>query len=198
LIALIFEQNLEDMSKALKVSLALIGGLILVLFIAFKIMQSNTKKHSPEGNVSQKTEKMAVDIFYNRPFKKEREIFGGLVPYGEVWRTGANEATTFTTTADLNILGETLPTGAYTLWTIPGGSEWQIIFNSKMYSWGVNLSSEASREAEADVLQVTVPVQKLPTAVEQFTISLQENTPTKGDLILAWDKTKITVPLEAK
>lgn len=186
------------MSKALKIGLAVIAGLLLVLFIAFKIMQSNTKKHSPEGNVSLKTDKMEVEVFYNRPFKKDREIFGGLVPYGEVWRTGANEATTFTTSADLNIMGKTLPAGKYTLWTIPGGSEWQVFFNSKMYSWGVNLSSEASREADFDVLSLTLPVQKLPKEVEQFTIALNEQTPQKGALTLAWDKTKITVPFEAK
>jgi len=186
------------MSKAFKIGLALITGLILVLFVAFKIMQSNTKKHSPEGKEYLKTEKMEVEVFYNRPFKKEREIFGGLVPYGEVWRTGANEATSFTANVDLDIMGETLPAGKYTLWTIPGGSEWQVFFNSKMYRWGVNLSAEASREADFDVLTLTVPVQKLPQVVEQFTIALNEQTPQKGELTLAWDKTKVSVPFQAK
>jgi hypothetical protein len=183
------------MSKKFKIFLAVLLGLVLVGFVGFKLMQSNTKKHSPESTVKLKTEQLAVEVFYNRPYKKDRTIFGGLVPYGEVWRTGANEATTFTTTSDLTIGSEILPAGTYTLWTIPGGSEWQIIFNSKMYSWGVNLSGEASREPDYDVLKVTRPVEKIGSVVEQFTIKLTSKNDTQAQIVFQWDKTRVTLPI---
>jgi hypothetical protein len=115
-----------------------------------------------------------------------------LEPYGKVWRTGANEATTFTTNKDLTIGGKNLPAGKYTLWTIPNKEKWTVIFNSKMYSWGVSFGG-ASREAAADVLQVEVPVETLPAVQEQFLISFDEAVPA---MVLAWDMTKITVPLK--
>lgn len=133
-------------------------------------------------------------VFYNRPYKKDRVIFGELVPYGEVWRTGANEATTFTTTKDIQFGGQQLPAGSYTLWTIPGQEEWTVIINSKQYSWGVNFQAQASRDPEADVLQVKVPVQRTETPVEQFTIDFMEEAGNTA-LVLMWDDTKVSVPL---
>ena len=181
------------MKKFFKWTAIVVAVLAVVLFIAFKFLQYNTKKNSPEATVEYKKDGTELSVFYCRPSKKGREIFGGLLPYGKIWRTGANEATTFTTNQALSIGGKTLPAGTYTLWTIPGPSEWTVIFNSKMYGWGVNFNSEASREPEADVLQVTVPVETLAESIEMFTISFSEPTPS---LVLAWDKTKVSVPLK--
>lgn len=181
------------MKKFFKWTAIIVAVLAVVLFIAFKFLQYNTKKNSPEATVEYKKDGTELSVFYCRPSKKGREIFGGLLPYGKIWRTGANEATTFTTNQALSIGGKTLPAGTYTLWTIPGPSEWTVIFNSKMYGWGVNFNSEASREPEADVLQVTVPVETLTESIEMFTISFSEPTPS---LVLAWDKTKVSVPLK--
>lgn len=181
------------MKKILKWTAIVVGALVAILFIAFKFIQSNTKKHSPEAIVEYKKDGTEVSVVYSRPYKKGREIFGGLVPFGKVWRTGANEATTFTTNKDLIIGGKTLPAGKYTLWTIPEKDHWTIIFNSKMYGWGVDFNTEASREADGDVAQAQVPVEVLAESLEQFTISFDEANTT---MVLAWDKTKVSVSLK--
>lgn len=160
--------------------------------IGFQIMKHNTKKHSPETTLKYEENGMDIEIVYSRPFKKDREIFGGLVPYGEVWRTGANEATTFKTETDLVVDGQTLPKGEYTLWTIPNKSSWEVIFNNGVYGWGVNMQSEASRDPEYDVLSVSVPVQRNFKVLEQFTIEIEGTPPA---LLFSWDVTRVDVPL---
>ncbi len=181
--------------KFLKWFLIVVGILILVAVVGFEIMKSNTKKHSPEETVSYVENGYDLSVTYSRPFKKEREIFGSLVPYGEVWRTGANEATVFTTGTDLVIAGQELPAGTYTLWTIPGPKKWEVFFNSGSYGWGVNLDGKAQRDPGLDVVAVTVQKQRNFKVFEQFTISFQ------GDpalLMMAWDYTRADVLLEKK
>jgi hypothetical protein len=182
------------MKKFFKWVAIIIGILIVVLFIAFKYMQSQTKKASPEQTVEYKKQGKDISVFYCRPYKKGREIFGGLVPYGQVWRTGANEATTFETKTELMIAGKSLAAGKYTLWTIPEQKEWTVIFNSKEYGWGVTFGGMPAREADKDVLQVKVPVQALENRIEQFTISFEDSTDL--NLVFAWDKTKVAVPVK--
>ncbi len=182
------------MNKFLKWFLIIVIGLGVVLFIAFKVLQSNTKKFSPEEEIAFVQNDLAIDVFYNRPSKKDRQIFGGLVPYGEVWRTGANEATTFTTNSDIMVNGKKLAKGEYTLWTIPNPRTWQVIFNGQSYGWGVNFDGVASREAEYDILNVAIPAEETEEVVEQFTITIEEGTPII--MKLAWDKTVINVPIE--
>lgn len=182
------------MKKFLKWFLIVVIGLGIVLFVAFKIMQSNTKKFSPEQKIEFVQNQTEIDIFYNRPYKKGRKVFGGLVPYGEVWRTGANEATTFKTNADILVNGEKLAQGEYTLWTIPNERTWQVIFNSKSYGWGVNFDGIASREAEYDILNVAIPVEQNPEMVEQFTISIAKGEPNV--MTLAWENVLINIPIE--
>lgn len=149
---------------------------------------------SPEGNVSYQHEQYDISIFYNRPSVKGRTIFGDLVPYGKVWRTGANEATTFTTKTDLEIGGQTLPAGTYSLWTIPGETEWQFIWNSNIPGWGVNWEAEASREAEYDVLTTTVYKETTPNIIETFTISLVQSEGV--EMQLAWENVLARVPMK--
>ncbi len=182
------------MKKFLKWTGIVVGSLAVILFIAFQVLQSQTKKHSPEDTVEYVDGDTKVSVFYNRPSVKGREIFGGLIPYGEVWRTGANEATTFTATKDLAIDGKTLAAGTYTLWTIPNKDSWTVIFNEKEYGWGVGFDGKASRDPAADVLQVKVPTQALNDTQELFTIGLKENG--SPALVLSWEKTKVAVAFE--
>ena len=179
------------MNKILKRTAIVIGVLAVVLFAAFKYFSAKTKEASPEATVAYKKDGTEISVFYCQPAKKGREIFGKLVPFGEVWRTGANEATTFTTNKDLSIGGKTLPAGKYTLWTIPEKDQWTVIFNGKQYDWGVSFGAKASREAEADVLQIKVPTATLGSVQERFNISFDQTTPA---LVLAWDMTKVVVP----
>lgn len=181
------------MNKVVRNILIVVVGLVVLLSLAFWALSNYTKSHSPEDTVVFTEGDLRIEVFYNRPSKKDRLIFGELVPFGQVWRTGANEATTFDTNKDLTIGGETLKAGKYTLWTIPGEREWTVIFNSKMYPWGVNFSQEASREAEFDVLSTKVALEKLSEPTELFTISFAYQEIL--NMSLAWDKTKVSVPM---
>lgn len=152
-------------------------------------------RKSPIDTVSFAKNDLHLDIVYNRPSKRGREIFGGLVPYKQVWRTGANEATTFKTNKTLKIGNDSLPEGVYTLWTIPNDTVWQVMFNSKQYSWGVDTEMKPMREPEFDMISVSVPVETINQTVEQFTIGF-DNALDNISLTMAWDNTKIAVPLE--
>lgn len=161
---------------------------------AVEAAEDQLPKGSPAVTVQYDKDGLVIQIDYSAPFKRGREIFGGLVPYDEVWRTGANNATTFETNQDLMVDGQALPAGKYTLWTIPHPDNWEVIFNTKQYPWGTDDTGAASREAEADALVVTVPVETLPDVVQQFTIDVEDaGVPT---LVLAWDLTKVSVPLK--
>ncbi len=180
------------MNKTVKRILIGLAVLVGLLFIAYQYLAATTKKASPEATAIY-ANGVNMTVKYCKPSKKGREIFGGLVPYGEVWRTGANEATVFTSDKDLTIGGKSLKAGSYSLWTIPNADNWVIIFNSDVPSWGVSFGGKASRDTEKDVVQVTVPVENLNVSIELFDISFTE-TPA---LVLAWDKTKVSVPIIA-
>ncbi len=183
------------MSKILKIVIVSLLGIVIIGFTGMYFMKQNTKKHSPEEVINHTVKDATFTVFYNRPYKKEREIFGNLVPYGEVWRTGANEATTFTTSKDLLIDGTVLKTGTYTLWTIPNPKSWKVIFNSKQYSWGVHIDGTIKRDPAFDALTIEVPVLPLLNVKEQFSIYF-ENANDFTILYLAWDRTAIAVPIK--
>ncbi|WP_317130648.1 DUF2911 domain-containing protein [Algibacter pacificus] len=177
--------------------------LILILFaIALGLFLYSTfvenifaKRLSPKDTVKFELNDLELKVFYNRPFKKNRKIFGGLVPYNQVWRTGANEATTFETNKALEVAGMPLPAGKYTLWTVPKDSVWTVIFNSKQYSWGVDSEMKPMWDPNYDALNIEVPVQNLNKPVEQFTIAFDNSTDNLF-LTMAWDVIKISVPLK--
>ncbi|MCK0124987.1 DUF2911 domain-containing protein [Gelidibacter sp. F2691] len=154
-----------------------------------------SKRLSPKDAVKFELNDTRLEVQYNRPFKKGREIFGALVPYDKVWRTGANEATTFSTNKNLVVDGHSLPLGTYTLWTVPKDSTWIVYFNTKEYPWGVDEKMQPMREPEFDLIEVEVPVINLDNTVEQFTIAF-DNTTDNLKLTMAWDHTKIEVPME--
>lgn len=179
--------------KRLLIFLSLIAvGLFLYSYFVENIFAARL---SPKDTIAYKLNDLKLEVFYNRPSKKGRDIFGGLVPLNEVWRTGANEATTFETNKPLKIDGIPLPAGKYTLWTVPKDTVWTVIFNSKQYSWGVDTEMKPMWDPNYDVLDVEVPVHKLDKTVEQFTIDFNNTT---GDLSLtmAWDDVKVAVPIE--
>ena len=183
------------MEQKYKTGLKIAGVVIVLALIGLFFQRNYTKAHSPEDIVLYEEDSLELEVFYNRPYKKDREVFGALVPYGEVWRTGANEATTFYTNKDLLVDGSFLPAGKYTLWTIPGEESWKVIFNSKMYPWGIDTDKKAYRDAEFDSLVLEVPVQNMNEEMEQFSIYFER----ANDLVilnLAWDQTRVTLPLQ--
>ncbi len=173
-----------------------IGSILIFLgLLTAFIFRYTTKAHSPEDMVIYKQNDLVLEVFYNRPSKKDRVIFGELVPYNKVWRTGANEATTFETSKDILIDGSLLKAGKYTLWTIPMENSWKIMFNSKMYPWGINLDKEAYRDERFDALVLERPVENLDDVIEQFTIDFDESGEFVN-MILAWDQTRIVLPIK--
>lgn len=184
---------MNTLLKRVLIFLSIIAlGLLLYSVFVENIFASRL---SPKDNVKFELNDLKLKVFYNRPSKKDREIFGALVPFNEVWRTGANEATTFETNKRLEIDGMPLPEGQYTLWTVPKDSVWTVIFNSKQYSWGVDNEMKPMWDPNYDALKVNVPVEKLNSTVEQFTIAFDNSTDNLF-LTMAWDDTKVSVPLK--
>jgi hypothetical protein len=171
-------------------------ALVILILLGWGVSLFNTrqtKAFSPEDRIEFERGDLVVKVFYNRPYKKDREIFGGLVPYNKVWRTGANEATTFECNKELRIEGKTLPRGKYSLWTIPREHSWTIIFNSQTGQWGINANGEANRDPQADVLTVDVKAVQQQTEFEQFTISF-EQVGEEAEMVLFWDRTLVVMP----
>jgi Protein of unknown function (DUF2911) len=144
------------------------------------------KPLSPEATVNGKIGDANVEIVYCRPSARGRKMLGGNEPYGEVWRTGANAATTFTIDKAVRIEGKELPAGKYELFTIPGEKEWVIIFQKFSKQWGA-----FSYKKENDVLRVTVPSSKTDSFVETFTIAVEKNR-----LSLKWENTFVAFKVE--
>lgn len=181
------------MGKFLKWFLIIVAILAVIGYFAFQRMKEQTKKASPEETVMLKDGDLQIEVTYSRPYKKGRDIFGVLVPYKQVWRTGANEATSFTTNQDITFGAEKVPAGKYTLWSIPDRDQWTVILNEKQYMWGVRGGGSASRDPEADIASVQVPVITLSDTVEQFTIRFEENGPAR--MVLEWDLVQVAVPI---
>jgi hypothetical protein len=129
---------------------------------------------------------------YSSPRMKGRKIFGELVPFGQVWRTGANEATTFVPSADVSVGGKHVPAGSYTLFTIPNADKWTLIINKKTGEWGIPYKYESDELARVDM-----KVTKLSSPVENFTIAYEKS----GDgctLHIKWEQTDASVDITAK
>jgi plasmid replication initiation protein len=129
-----------------------------------------------------------ITVTYGRPYKKGREIFGGLEQYGKVWRTGADEATEITIDKDCIFAGKQLKAGTYTLFTIPEKKDWTIILNSELKQWG---AFNYDKIKGKDVLKAEVPAMHLDKTVEQFTITVNDH-----GLLLDWDHTEVAVPVK--
>src|SRR6202046_2892797 len=129
---------------------------------------------------------------YSSPRIKGRKIYGDLVPFGEVWRTGANDATTFITSADVVIGGKTIPAGSYTIFTVPAADKWTLIVKKKTGEWGIPY------KYESDVMgRVDMKVSKLPSPLENFTIAY-DKAGSGCTLRIDWETTRASVAIAAK
>lgn len=153
----------------------LLSSLVLVTFYS-AAQEDKSARPSPPATATGSANGKTVTIDYSQPSVKGRDIWGSLVPYGEVWRAGANETTAFTLSADATIEGKKLPAGKYAFFVIPAEKEWTIIFN-KTIKWG----AFSYKEAE-DVLRVTVPVKKSKAFAEKLSYTVS----SKGEVSLAW------------
>jgi len=134
----------------------------------------------------------SIKTAYSSPRMKGRKIFGDLVPYGQVWRTGANEATTFVTSSDVTVGGKAVPAGSYTIFTVPTADKWTLIINKKTGEWGIPYKYESDELARVDM-----KVSKLPSPMENFTISY-EKSGSGCTMHIDWESTRASVDISAK
>lgn len=177
-----------------RIGFQLIVGL-LAMICTLQLNAQDKPAASPLGKVYQRLGVTDVEVEYSRPGVKGRSIFSadGLVPYGKLWRTGANSATKISFSTDVMIGGKTVPAGTYAIFSIPGADEWTIIFNSNP-----NQGGTGNYEESKDVVRVTAETQELPFSVENFTIIFNNVKPTSADLIMYWDNALVSVPISVK
>ena len=188
------------MKILIKILIGIAVLIALIYFVAIPYIHNEAKKFSPEKTATLELGGGSLEVDYSSPSKKGRTIFGELVPYGKIWRTGANEPTTFTTTKQIKIIDKTLPAGRYSLWTIPNKDSWKVIFNTEIPEWGVTRvdGNQTTHEAKYDYLTIEVPIKKLEEPVEDLSINFEDieiNNMSQNNLSLAWDTIKIMVPI---
>ena len=167
--------------------------LLTILFTTAALAQMGGGKPSPPASATcdlggGKT----IKTDYSSPRMRGRKIYGDLVPFGEVWRTGANEATTFVPSADVVVGGKTVPAGSYTIFTVPTADKWTLIVNKKTGEWGIPYKYESDELARVDM-----KVSKLPSPVENFTIAYDKSG-SGCTLRLDWETTRASVDISAK
>jgi hypothetical protein len=170
----------------------------IIIAFAFIILpflaeaQLKTPQASPKATVFQTVGLTDIEIVYSRPAARGRAVFGNLVPFGKVWRTGANENTTISFSEDVVIDGKTLPKGKYALFTIPKIESWEVIFYSDIKNWG---TPETWNEANV-VLRTTVKEEALSKAVESFTIGISNLDANYAYLDMAWENSSVSMKFE--
>ena len=147
---------------------------------------------SPTQTIKQNFALGNIEITYSRPIAKGRKVFGDLVPFNKLWRTGANEATLIRFTDVVEIKGKRIDTGSYVLYTIPGYESWEVILNKGITNWGI----EGYKEAE-DVVRFKVEPTKVKDALESFTMQFADVKPESCVLQILWEKTAISIPINA-
>ena len=169
-------------------------GLLLVCFLfpAARVMAQELLKlrPSPLAIASVRYQDHYVKITYSQPQKKNREIFGNLVPFDKVWRTGANETTEITTTKDIQLDAILLKAGTYSLFTIPSKEKWTIIINADVGMWGAY-----NYNSKKDVWRFDVPVRSTDEVFEAFTIIFDQRNEV-ADLLMIWDDVKVSIPIK--
>lgn len=172
------------LASLLIASLALVGSASAQSALKFP-------QASPPATIKQQVGITDIEVSYSRPSVKGRKIFGGLVPYGEVWRTGANSATKITFSTAVKVGGADVPAGTYELFTIPTPTEWTIIIHKNMSQWG-----SYTYDPKNDVARVTAKASTVDTRVENFSIAFSAIEETGAMLNFAWDKTRVGVKID--
>ncbi len=163
-------------------------GIAMIAFVSSNA-QIKTPQPSPYAEIEQAIGLNNVEVTYSRPGVKKRTIFGDLVPYGKLWRTGANRATTFETDGELTIGEKTLKKGKYSVFTIPNEKSWIVIFNKNA------TASTGKYSEEDDALRIEVKSLKTADLVETFTIQFTDLTSNSANLQIMWENQKINIPV---
>jgi hypothetical protein len=157
-------------------------------------MAADSKKTllSPPAEADVTLNGKAIAIHYNTPFMRGRKIMGGLVPYGQVWRTGANPATSFKTAVDLKIGDASVPAGAYTLYTLPSEGVWKLIINKQTGQWGTEY------DKTQDLARINMQKKMLTSPQEKMSISFENTHGGSTELHVRWETTDVWVPVVAQ
>lgn len=167
--------------------------LLFVLISAGASAQGiKTPSPSPTQTLKQDFALSSIEINYSRPAAKGRKIFGDLVPFGKIWRTGANAATKVTFGEDVKVGGMPVKAGSYAIYSVPTANEWEIIINK-----GANNSGLTGYKPEDDVARFKVKSMQLPMMIESFTIILGNLTASSADIQILWENTAVQIPVEA-
>ena len=167
-------------------------GLATMAMISFTQAQGlKTPSASTSQTVKQEFGLGTIELSYSRPNTKGRTIFGDLVPYKAVWRTGANNATTLTFSEEVMIGGKKIPAGKYGLLSIPGAAEWTIIITKQL-----DVTSPSAYKQEMDVVRVSTPVVAMPYAIESFMIFFEQVSSNSLELMIIWEKTAVSLPIK--
>ena len=177
------------MRKPIIVGTALIATLAIA-GIPLRAQQDKASRPSPPAKAECKIDGKTVTVDYSSPRAKSRKIFGGLVPYGQIWRAGANEATTFVTTGDINVGGKTVPAGKYTIFAIPGEDKWTLVISKKTGEWGT-----AYPGPDNDLARIDMKVSKTSAPVENFTIAFDQKGST-CTLRMEWENTSASADIK--
>jgi hypothetical protein len=169
---------------------ALLTTLLFVIAVLASAQQDKSKRPSPPASAECKfSDGKTVKIDYSSPRAKGRKIFGDLVPYGQIWRTGANEATTFATDGDVVVGGQKVPAGSYTIFTVPEADKWTLVISKKTGEWGTDYPGPSE-----DLARVPMTVSNRTSGVENFTIGLGQ-ADSKCTLHIDWANTRASVDL---
>ncbi|MEM7375404.1 MAG: DUF2911 domain-containing protein [Bacteroidota bacterium] len=170
--------------------LFLLGALMLPAHLSAQKFPNLDKSSLDIASFPKRGANKVVRVTYSRPFKNDREIFGGKVKYGKVWRLGANEASEITFYKDVTIDGQSIKAGTYALFAIPNETEWTIIFNSRLNQWGAFTYKE-----KHDVARVTASVSTADEILENFSISFDKNS-GGATMYFGWDLTIAALPMK--
>jgi tetratricopeptide (TPR) repeat protein len=176
--------------KSLALHLALLTAVFPVSLSLAAEKEIQFPAPSQHATITQRVGLTDISVDYSRPDKHGRDIFGGLVPYGKVWRTGANQPTKIKFSDAVKIEGKDLPAGEYAFYTMPGENEWTIIFSKNLKLWGAY-----GYKDDADALRVTVKPSMAPNPVETFTIGFADLKDDSATITLDWDKVHVPVAL---
>lgn len=164
--------------------------LMAIATLAMSAQELKLPALSPTCTIKQGFSTSNIEIVYSRPSMRGRKIFGDLVPFGKVWRTGANAATKITFEEKVEIAGNEVPAGTYSFYTIPGEHEWEIIINKNTGSWGAYGYAKSD-----DVARIKMPSQRIQDVVETFSINIINITFSSCEIELLWENTRVTVPV---
>ena len=176
--------------KRLILVLAVVLVGVGIFFAVGAKQQDKSKRPSPPATAQcALADGKSITVNYSSPRAKGRKVYGGLVPYGEVWRAGANEATTFVTTADLMVGGTHVPAGSYTLYALPTADKWTLVISKKTGQWGTPYPG-----ADSDLARIDMKASTLPAAVENFTIAFDKSG-SGCTLRMDWETTRASIDI---